>query len=144
LSEEDAMEKSKEYAFGTVLNTSYEDAIVRVTDALKEEGFGVLTEIDVKATLKKKLDKEFRRYVILGACNPPYAYRSLEADLDVGLLLPCNVIVYETDDKKAYVAAINPVSALEIIQSQELKNIAEEVSEKLERVVGRVGRDVKA
>ena len=138
------MEKVKTYAFSTVLDTSYEDAISRVTDALKEEGFGVLTEIDVKATLKKKLDKEFRKYVILGACNPPFAHRSLEADLDVGLLLPCNVIVYETDDKKAYVAAINPVSALQIIQSQELRNIAEEVSEKLERVVGRVGRDVKA
>jgi len=138
------MEKVKTYAFSTVLDTSYEDAISRVTDALKEEGFGVLTEIDVKATLKKKLDKEFRKYVILGACNPPFAHRSLEADLDVGLLLPCNVIVYETDDKKAYIAAINPVSALQIIQSQELRNIAEEISEKLERVVGRVGRDVKA
>jgi uncharacterized protein (DUF302 family) len=138
------MEKVKTYAFSTVLDTSYEDAISRVTDALKEEGFGVLTEIDVKATLKKKLDKEFRKYIILGACNPPFAHRSLEADLDVGLLLPCNVIVYETDDKKAYIAAINPVSALEIIQSQELRNIAEEVSEKLERVVEMIGRGVKA
>jgi uncharacterized protein (DUF302 family) len=138
------MEKVKKYAFSTVLDTSYEDAISRVTDALKEEGFGVLTEIDVKATLKKKLDKEFRKYVILGACNPPFAHRSLEADLDVGLLLPCNVIVYETDDKKAYIAAINPVSALEIIQSQELRNIAEEVSEKLKRVVEMIGRGVKA
>jgi len=137
------MEKVKRYAFSTVLDTSYEDAISRVTDALKEEGFGVLTEIDVKATLKKKLDKEFRKYIILGACNPPYAYRSLEADLDVGLLLPCNVIVYETDDKKAYIAAINPVSALEIIQSQELRNIAEEVSEKLKRVVEIVNREAR-
>ncbi len=129
------MEKVKGYAFSTVLDTPFEDAISRVKNALKEEGFGVLTEIDVKATLKKKLDKEFRRYVILGACNPPYAYRSLEADLDVGLLLPCNVIVYETDDGKAYVAAINPVSALEIIKSQELRTIAEEVSEKLKRAI---------
>jgi len=132
------MEKVKRYAFSTVLDASYEDAISRVRDALKKEGFGVLTEIDVKGTLKKKLDKEFRKYVILGACNPPYAYRSLEADLDVGLLLPCNVIVYETDDKKAYVAAINPISALEVIQSQELRDIAEEVSEKLKRVIERV------
>jgi len=138
------MEKVKTYAFSTVLDTSYEEAVTKVTDALKEEGFGVLTEIDVKATLKKKLDKEFRKYVILGACNPPFAHRSLEADLDVGLLLPCNVIVYETDDKKAYIAAINPVSALQVIQSQELRNIAKEVSERLERVVGRVGREVKA
>jgi len=137
------MEKVKKYAFSTVLDTSYEDVISRVTDALKEEGFGVLTEIDVKATLKKKLDKEFRKYVILGACNPPFAHRSLEADLDVGLLLPCNVIVYETDDKKAYIAAINPVSALEIIQSQELRNIAEEVSGKLKRVVEIVNREAR-
>ena len=129
------MKNVKRYAFSTVLDTSYEDAISAVTDALREEGFGVLTEIDVKGTLKKKLDKEFRKYVILGACNPPYAYRSLEADLDVGLLLPCNVIVYETDDRKAYVAAINPISALEAIQSEELRSIAAEVSEKLKRVV---------
>ncbi|NVM25528.1 MAG: DUF302 domain-containing protein [Desulfobacterales bacterium] len=134
------MEKVKRYAFSTVLNTIYEDAISRVTDALKEEGFGVLTEIDVKETLKKKLDREFRKYVILGACNPPFAYRSLNADLDVGLLLPCNVIVYETDDGKAYVAAINPISALEVIQSQELRSIAEEVSEKLKRAIERLSR----
>ncbi len=133
------MKKVKGYAFSTVLDTSYEDAISKVTDALKQEGFGVLTEIDVKATLKKKLDKDFRKYVILGACNPPYAHRSLEADLDVGLLLPCNVIVYETDDRKASVAAINPVSALEVIQNEELKKIAEEVSEKLKRVIERTG-----
>jgi uncharacterized protein (DUF302 family) len=129
------MKNVKRYAFSTVLDTWYEDAISAVKDALREEGFGVLTEIDVKGTLKKKLDKDFRKYVILGACNPPYAYRSLEADLDVGLLLPCNVIVYETDDKKAYVAAINPISALEAIQSEELRSIAAEVSEKLKRVV---------
>jgi uncharacterized protein (DUF302 family) len=134
------MEKSKEYAFSTVLNTSYEEAVTKVTDALKEEGFGVLTEIDVKATLKKKLDKEFRKYVILGACNPPYAYRTLQADLDVGLLLPCNVIVYETDDRKAYVSAFNPVSALEIMKSEELRKIAEEVSEKLKKVIDTVAK----
>jgi uncharacterized protein (DUF302 family) len=132
------VEKVKNYAFNTVLDAAYEDAIPKIRDALKEEGFGVLSEIDVKDTLKKKLDKEFRKYVILGACNPPYAYQSLGADLDVGLLLPCNIIVYETDDKKAYIAAINPVFALEIIQSQELKDLAEEVSEKLKRVIEKV------
>jgi uncharacterized protein (DUF302 family) len=132
------MEKIKEYALSTVLNTSYEDAISKVTDALKEEGFGVLTEIDVKSTLKKKLDVDFRKYMILGVCNPPYAFRTLQTDLDVGLLLPCNVIVYETDDKKAYISALNPVSALEVIKSQELRKIAVEVSEKLKRVVEKV------
>lgn len=124
----------------TVLNTSYEEAISKVTDALKEEGFGVLTEIDVKSTLKKKLDVDFRKYMILGVCNPPYAFRTLQTDLDVGLLLPCNVIVYETDDKKAYISALNPVSALEVIKSQELRKIAVEVSEKLKRVVERVAK----
>lgn len=132
------MEKMKEYAISTALGSSYEDAVSKVKAALKEEGFGVLTEIDVKETLKKKLDKEFRKYVILGACNPPYAYQSLQADLDVGLLLPCNVIVYETDDKKAYVSAINPVSALEVIQKEPLQAVAREVSEKLERVIERI------
>jgi uncharacterized protein (DUF302 family) len=132
------MKKARHYAFSTVLDASYEDAISKVTNALKTEGFGVLTEIDVKATLKKKLDKDFKKYVILGACNPPYAYRALEADLDVGLLLPCNVIVYETDDKKAYVAAINPISALDVIENKELRSIAQEVSERLKVVVERL------
>src|SRR4030042_3291994 len=134
------MENVKKYAFSTVLDTSYEDAVSKVTNALKEEGFGVLTEIDVKSTLKKKLDVDFRKYVILGACNPPYAYRTLQTDLDVGLLLPCNAIVYETDDKKVYVSAINPVSALEVIKSEPLKKIAEEVSEKLKRVLDKVAK----
>ena len=136
------MEKAKEYAFNAVLNTSYEDAVSRITNALKEEGFGVLTEIDVKATLKKKLDVDFRKYVILGACNPPYAYRTLKADLDVGLLLPCNVIVYETDDKKACISAINPISALEVIKNEELRKIAEEVTSKLRRVVDKVSKSL--
>ena len=132
------MKEVKKYAFSTILDTSYEDATVRVKNALKDEGFGVLTEIDVKETLKKKLDKEFRNYVIVGACNPPFAYRSLNADLDVGLLLPCNVIVYETDDGKAYIAAINPISALQVIQNQELRTIAGEVAAKLKRAVEKV------
>ena len=132
------MEKVKNYAFSTVLDTSYDDAVGKVTDALKEEGFGVLTEIDVKGTLKEKLNKEFRKYVILGACNPSYAHRSLEVDLDAGLLLPCNVIVYETDNHKAYIAAINPVSALEVIQNDDLRRIAEEVSSKLKKVIQRI------
>jgi uncharacterized protein (DUF302 family) len=135
------MEKVKQYAFSTVLDTSFEDAVSRVTESLKEEGFGVLTEIDVKSTLKKKLNVDFRKYVILGACNPPYAYQTLQTDLDVGLLLPCNVIVYETDDKKAYVSAINPIFALEVIKNDKLKKIAEEVSGKLKRVINRIGKD---
>jgi uncharacterized protein (DUF302 family) len=136
------MEKVKEYAFSAVLDTSYEDAVSRVTNALKEEGFGVLTEIDVKATLKKKLGADFRKYVILGACNPPYAHKTLQADLDVGLLLPCNVIVYETDDRKACVSALNPISALEIIKNDEIGKIAEEVSAKLKSVIAKVSERI--
>jgi uncharacterized protein (DUF302 family) len=132
------MKKVKEYAFSTVLETSYEEAVSKVIEVLKEEGFGVLTEIDVKSILKKKLNTDFRKYLILGACNPPYAYRALQADLDVGLLLPCNVIIYKMDDEKVYVAAINPVSAMAVIKNEELKTIALEVSEKLKTVVERV------
>jgi len=130
----------KGYAFSRILDISYEEAVSRVTAALKEEGFGVLTEIDVKETLKKKLGVDFRKYVILGACNPPYAHRTLRTDLDVGLLLPCNVIVYETENQKAYVSAINPVSVLQVIKNKELRKIAEEVSEKLKRVVDKVAK----
>jgi uncharacterized protein (DUF302 family) len=134
------MKKIKGYAFDTVLDSSYENAISVITEALKEEGFGVLTEIDVKSTFKKKLDVDFRKYVILGACNPSYAYRTLQTELDVGLLLPCNVIVYETDDKKAYVSAINPISALEVIKNEEVRKIAEEVSEKLKKVIEKAAK----
>ena len=134
------MEKMNQYAFTVVLNTSYEDAVSKVTEALKEEGFGVLTEINVKETLKKKLGVDFRKYVILGACNPPYAHRTLQLDLNVGLLLPCNVIIYETDDKKTHVSAINPVSALEVIKNEDLRKIAEEVSEKLKKVIDKISK----
>ncbi|MGD8752327.1 MAG: DUF302 domain-containing protein, partial [Anaerolineales bacterium] len=87
----------EEIAYRAKLEVPYEEAVEMVTAALKEEGFGVLTEIDVKATIKQKLDKDFRKYVILGACNPPLAHRALTTQLDIGLLLPCNVIVYEAD-----------------------------------------------
>ncbi len=134
------VKKVKRYAFTTVLNIPYEDAGPKVTDALKEEGFGFFTEINVKETLKKKLGVDFRKYVILGACNPPYAHRTLKVDLNAGLLLPCNVIVYETNDRKAYVSAINPVSALEVIKNEELKKIAEEISEKRKGVVNKLAQ----
>ena len=134
------MEKTKEYAFSTVLSASYEEAVSKVTEALKEEGFGVLTEIDVKATLKKKLDVDFRKYVILGACNPPYAHRTLQTNLDVGLFLPCNVVVYETDDRRVHVSAFNPMSALQVMKSKELEKIGQEVSEKLRRVIEKIAQ----
>jgi uncharacterized protein (DUF302 family) len=136
--EEAPMQPEKDYAFATTVQVPYEETVSRVINALKEAGFGVLTEIDVKATLKKKLNVDFRKYVILGACNPPYAHQTLQADLDVGLLLPCNVVVYETDDNKSHVSAINPIAALKVIENQKLKEIAAEVSEKLKKVIEKV------
>jgi uncharacterized protein (DUF302 family) len=132
------MENSKNFGLARELNTSYEEALIKVQEALKEEGFGVLTTIDVQSTLKKKLDVDFRKYVILGVCNPFYAFQALQADLDAGLLLPCNVIVYETDDNKVFVSAMNPVSVLNVIQNEKLEIIAEAVSTKLQKVMEKV------
>ncbi len=117
------------------LALSYDKAIEKVTQALKAEGFGVLTEIDVKATMKKKLDIDFRRYVILGACNPPLAHRALSKDLDVGLLLPCNVVVYETDENHSVVGLIDPIAMMSVLPSPDLAPIADEARARLARVV---------
>lgn len=116
------------------LRIAYAQAIERVTAALKQEGFGVLTEIDVQATLKKKLDVDFQRYLILGACNPPLAHRALSADLDVGLVLPCNVVVYETGPNESMVALVDPLSMLGVIPSPALEPIAQDARARLARV----------
>ncbi len=116
------------------LQLPYEQAIEKVTAALKAQGFGILTEIDVKATLKKKLEVDFQRYVILGACNPPLAYRALSADLDVGLLLPCNVTVYEKSPNESIVGLIDPLSMLGVLPNPALESVAQEARAKLERV----------
>lgn len=113
---------------------SFEQADSRVRELLKEQGFGVLTEIDVKATLKQKLDKEFPRYVILGACNPPLAYQALSAETDIGLLLPCNVIVYEDGDG-AVVAALDPLRMMELTGNPALTEVASEARRRLEAVL---------
>ncbi len=112
----------------------FEQARERAIAALKAEGFGVLTEIDVKATLKQKLDKDFQKYVILGACNPPLAHRALSADLDVGLLLPCNVIVYETGVNESMIALVDPITMLGVLPNPELEPVAQEARTRLERV----------
>ena len=122
-----------DYALQVRLTLPYDQAIDKVTAALKEEGFGILTEIDVKATLKKKLDADFRKYVILGACNPPLAHRALSAELEIGLLLPCNVIVYE-EDGGSVVSIVDPISMLGVVESPELDPVASEARARLERV----------
>lgn len=117
------------------LNVSYAEALQRVPEALKTEGFGVLTEIDIQSTLKQKLDVPFRRYKILGACNPPLAHQALQADLEAGLMLPCNVIVYEDDQGKAIVVAIDPVQTIASSGDPTLEKLALEVRQKLSRVL---------
>ncbi len=107
----------RSYGFGTTVDVPYAEAIERTRAALKEQGFGVLTEIDVRKTMKEKLDFEFRPYAILGACNPPLAHRALSADLGIGLLLPCNVVVYDNGDGTSTVEAMDPEAALAIVSS---------------------------
>ena len=120
------------------LRATYEEALARIPEALKSEGFGVLTEIDIQGTLKQKLGVDFRRYRILGACNPPFAHQALQADLAAGLLLPCNVIVYEGDDQRAVVMAVDPTQTVTATGSVELANLAEKVKEKLARAISRL------
>jgi len=123
------------YYFNKTVKTSFEEAVIKVTEELKKEGFGVLTEIDVKETLKKKLGVDFRPYKILGACNPPFAYQALQAEDKIGLMLPCNVIVQEISKGVVEVAAIDPSAAMKGIDNPELAKIAEQVREKLRKVV---------
>lgn len=131
--------QNTDYALRAKLAEPYEAAVEKITAALKEEGFGVLTEIDVQATLKKKLDVDFRRYVILGACNPPLAHRALQADLDVGLLLPCNVIIFEEGTGSA-VSIIDPIVMLAAVARPELEPVASEARARLLRVIEAVTR----
>ncbi len=126
------------YGITTRVGLSYEETVQKVRDALQEEGFGVLTEIDVRRTLKEKLGIEGHKYVILGACNPPLAHRALSADPFVGLLLPCNVIVFEKDGASV-VSAIDPIRMLADSPDEELLSVAREVRPMLERVVQRLG-----
>lgn len=121
------------YGFSINLNDSFEDAVSRVTAALKDQGFGILTEIDVKATLKAKLDVDRLPYTILGACNPPLAHQALEADQNIGLLLPCNVVVREEGDGSIIVAFMDPVAVLGLVDKPGVEALATEVRGKLER-----------
>ncbi len=132
-------ETTARYALIRTVDLTYEEADRQVREALREEGFGVLTEIDVQATLKKKLDVPFRRYEILGACNPPLAHRALGTDLDVGLLLPCNIVVRDADEPgRVVVEALDPVLQLDIAGNPALAELAREVRARIERALDRV------
>ena len=123
-----------EYGYKRQVNIPYEKAVMKTKEELQKEGFGVLTEIDVKATLKKKLNVDFDKYLIIGACNPPFAYKALQTEKDIGLLLPCNVIVYE-DKGKTYISAIVPTAAMSMVENKELAAIASQVEGKLKKVI---------
>ncbi len=128
--------RESRYGMGVEVGLPYEAAIEQATEALKKEGFGILTTIDVKQTLKQKLDKDFRKYVILGACNPSLAYRAFESELEIGLLLPCNVIVYETRPGVSTVSALAPLVALGMVGGPPaLKDVAKEADERLRRAL---------
>ena len=123
------------YYFSKTVKGSFEEVLEKVTATLKNEGFGILTEIDVKETLKKKLDVNFRKYKILGACNPPFAYKALQAEDKIGIMLPCNVIVQEIGEGVVEVAAVDPIASMKSVENQELYGIAAQVQEKLKNVV---------
>ena len=132
--------EQKKYGFSRTVDAAFDDATERTREALKEEGFGVLSEIHLDERLKEKLGVDFRRYVILGACNPPLAYKTLQEDINIGLLLPCNVIVYEADDKtKSVVAAVDAKAMLSVVgENSAINEVATEVNERLQRVIEQI------
>ena len=123
------------YHFSKILNCDFDSAITKVTDELKKEGFGIVTDIDMKETLRKKIDVDFRKYRILGACNPKYAYQALLVEDKVGTMLPCNVVVQEHPDGKVEVSAIDPIASMMAIQNDKLKPLANEISGKLRSLI---------
>jgi len=123
------------YYFNKTIKGTFEEVIDKVTQGLKDEGFGILTEIDVKETLKKKLDVNFKKYRILGACNPPYAHKALQAEDKIGTMLPCNVIVQEIEEGVIEVAAVNPMASMQAVNNEILAEIASEITTKLENVI---------
>jgi uncharacterized protein (DUF302 family) len=126
------------YYRSKTLTSSFEEAETRVIDELKKEGFGILTEINVKEKFKEKLDVNFRKYKILGACNPPFAYKALQADDKIGTMLPCNVIIQEISEGEIEIAAIDPVASMQAVENSQLKEIATQIREKLISVIKRL------
>ena len=127
--------KPMKYYFNKTIKGTFEEVIEKVTEGLKEEGFGILTEIDVTATLRKKLDVDFKKYRILGACNPPYAHKALLAEDKIGTMLPCNVIVQEIEEGLIEIAAVNPMASMQAVNNKQLMEIADEITAKLKNVI---------
>jgi len=127
--------RSMNYYVSKVIDGPFDQAVAHVTEGLAKEGFGVLTEIDVRATLKKKLDVDFRPYKILGACNPKFAYQALQTEDKIGLMLPCNVIVQEKDEQACEVSVINPIQVMQTVNNPRLNDVAEKVQQALKRVI---------
>lgn len=123
------------YYFNKTIKGTFEEVIAKVTQGLKDEGFGILTEIDIKETLKKKLDVDFKKYKILGACNPPYAYKALQAEDKIGTMLPCNVILQEIEEGVIEVAAVNPMASMLAVENEKLNDVANEITSMLENVI---------
>lgn len=123
------------YYFNTIVSGNFEAVLENVTELLKKEGFGILTQIDIQQTLKNKLDVDFKKYKILGACNPPFAYEALQQEDKIGTMLPCNIIVQELEPNKIEVAAINPMVSMQAVKNEKLGNIAKQVSSKLENLI---------
>lgn len=130
-----------EYYFTKEVDLNFEEAINKVTEELKKEGFGILTEIDIKATMKKKLDVDFRNYKILGACNPPFAYEALKAEDKIGLMLPCNFIVQEKENGKVEVSCVNPIVTMSSVKNPNLENLANDVKNKLMNVINNLKKN---
>ena len=124
-----------EYYFSKTLNTSFNEATKLITEALKSEGFGVITEINMHVKLKEKLNVDFKRYTILGACNPPFAFKALQAEDKIGTMLPCNVLVIEQSQDKIEIAAVNPIASMQAITNPTLGEIAQQVTAKLKNVI---------
>lgn len=123
------------YYISKIIHATFDKAMSNIIEELRKEGFGILTEIDVTETLKRKLDVEFPNYTILGACNPPFAYRALQAEPHIGVMLPCNVIIRELENGKIEVAAVDPLASMQAIQNEELQSIAHEIQIKLKKVI---------
>jgi len=126
------------YYFNKTIQGTFQEVIDKVKKGLKEEGFGILTEIDIKETMKQKLDVDFKQYKILGACNPPFAYKALQAEDKIGTMLPCNVIVQEIETDVIEVAAVNPMASMQAVNNEKLNDIANEITSMLEKVIERL------